>query len=55
MVQILESTKDFDICGGLNPVTVRVSTANHRKLKSLKRFRVAAPFSDPQLLNLGLF
>ncbi len=28
MVQILESTKDFDICGGLNPGTVRASTAN---------------------------
>ncbi len=30
MVQILESTKDFDICGGLNPGTVRVSTANSK-------------------------
>jgi hypothetical protein len=30
MVQILESTKDFDICGSLNPGTVRVSTANSK-------------------------
>jgi hypothetical protein len=30
MVQILESTKDFDICGGLNPSAVRVSTANSK-------------------------
>jgi hypothetical protein len=30
MVQILESTKDFDICGGLNPGIVRVSTANSK-------------------------
>jgi hypothetical protein len=28
MVQILESTKDFYICGSLDPGTVRVSTAN---------------------------
>jgi hypothetical protein len=26
MVQLLESAKDFDICGSLNPGTVRVST-----------------------------
>jgi hypothetical protein len=30
MVQILESTKDFDIYGSLNPGTVRVSTANSK-------------------------
>jgi hypothetical protein len=30
MVQILESTKDFDICGGLNPGTVSVSTEDSK-------------------------
>jgi hypothetical protein len=30
MAQMLKSTKDFDICGRLNPGTVRVSTANSK-------------------------
>jgi hypothetical protein len=30
MVQILESTDDFDICGSLNHVPVRVSTADSK-------------------------
>jgi hypothetical protein len=30
MVQILKSTKDFDICVSLNPSTVRVSTENSK-------------------------
>jgi hypothetical protein len=30
MVQILKSAKDFEFFGGLNPGTVRVSTANSK-------------------------
>jgi hypothetical protein len=30
MVQMLKSTNDFEIVGGLNPGTVRVSTANSK-------------------------
>jgi hypothetical protein len=30
MVQMLNSTKDFDICGGLSPGTVRVSSENSK-------------------------
>jgi hypothetical protein len=43
MVQILESTKDFDICGGLNPGTVRVSTANSKATVISSRCAVFRP------------
>ncbi len=43
MVQILESTTDFDICGGLNPGTVRVSTENSEAKVILSRCAIFRP------------
>ena len=43
MAQILESTKDFDICGGLNPGTVRVSTANSKAAVISSRCAIFRP------------
>jgi hypothetical protein len=43
MVQILESTKDFDICGSLNPGTVRVSTANSKAAVISSRCAIFRP------------
>ena len=43
MVQTLESTKNFDICGSLNPGTVRVSTANSKAAVILSRCAIFRP------------
>ncbi len=43
MVQMLKSTKDFDICGSLNPGTVRVSTANSKAAVILSRCAIFRP------------
>jgi hypothetical protein len=60
MVQVLKSTKYFELFGGLNPGTVRVSTENSKDevilgrcaiyspATALFRFKMLSPFRDPQ-------
>jgi hypothetical protein len=43
MVQVLKSTKSFELFGGLNPGTVRVSTKNSKAQVMLARCAVFSP------------
>ncbi len=43
MVQVAKSTKDFELFGGLNPGTVRVSTENSKAEVILARCAVFGP------------
>ncbi len=40
---MLKSTKCFDICGGLNPGTVKVSTVNLKDEVILGRYFISRP------------
>jgi hypothetical protein len=46
MVQLIKSTKDFDICVGLNPGTVMVSTANSKAQVISSRCAIFKPATD---------
>jgi hypothetical protein len=52
MLQILESTKDFDICGGFNPGTVRVSTEDSKATVILSRCSIFRPATAEFRFNL---
>jgi hypothetical protein len=43
MMQILECTKNFDICGGVTPSTVRVSIENSKATVILSRCAIFSP------------
>ena len=43
MVQVAKSTQDFELFGGLNPGTVRVSTENSKAAVILARCAVCGP------------
>jgi hypothetical protein len=51
MVQVLKSTKDFDICGSLNPGTVRVSTENSKAKVISSRCAIFRPATAEFRLN----
>jgi len=39
MAQVVKSTNDFELFGGLNPGTVRVSTENSKALSDFSQMR----------------
>ncbi len=48
MMRVLKSTKDFERFGGLNPVTIRVSTENSKADLILGRCAVFIPATNDE-------
>ncbi len=53
MVQMAKSTKDFELFGGLNPGTVRVSTENSKAAVILARCTVFGPATAEFRVNVS--
>lgn len=51
MVQVLKSTKGFELFGGLNPGTVKVSTDNSKSEVMLRRCAVFSPATAESRVN----